>query len=69
MKNRIFEKLLPNGHNDGPETATAEGPQLDMQTIKDGLSDVTTFVHEHPAACLGAAFTVGILLGWMVKRS
>ena len=68
MKNRIFD-MFSNGHNKPAGTATAEKPQLDMQTVKEGLADVTTFVAEHPAACGGAAFTVGILLGWVVKRS
>ena len=68
MKNRIFE-LFSNGHNKSGGTATAEKPQFDMQTVKEGIDDVTTFVADHPAACVGAAFTVGILLGWMVKRS
>ena len=68
MKNRIFE-MFSNGHNKPAGTATAEKPQLDMQAVKEGLEDVTTFVAEHPAACVGAAFTAGILLGWVVKRS
>jgi hypothetical protein len=68
MKNRIFE-MFANGHNKPAGTATADKPSFDMQTVKEGLSDVSTFVAEHPAACLGAAFTFGIFLGWMVKRS
>jgi ElaB/YqjD/DUF883 family membrane-anchored ribosome-binding protein len=68
MKNRIFE-MLTNGRDKPSGAATAETPQLDMQTVKDSLQDVTKFVAEHPAACIGAAFGVGILLGWMVKRS
>jgi ElaB/YqjD/DUF883 family membrane-anchored ribosome-binding protein len=68
MKNRIFD-TRPNGLNGPSATATADKPPIDMQKIKEGLSDVSTFVAENPAACLGAAFSVGILLGWVVKRS
>jgi len=68
MKNRIIE-MLTNGQNKSGGTATADKPQFDMQSVKEGMEGVTDFVAEHPAACVGAAFGFGILLGWMVKRS
>lgn len=36
--------------------------------ISDRIADVETYIKQHPATGIGAAFCIGILLGWLIKR-
>jgi ElaB/YqjD/DUF883 family membrane-anchored ribosome-binding protein len=39
-----------------------------QKQIGQRIRQVETFIQEHPATGIGAAFCIGILLGWFIKR-
>ena len=70
MKNRI-PNYLP-----APKTKTLPSPSSDsklldqvQKQITDRMRAVETYVQEHPVTGIGAAFFIGIFLGWIIKRS
>jgi len=36
--------------------------------LKDWVSQLRTYVEQSPAASLGAALSIGVVLGWLLKR-
>ena len=38
------------------------------QAASDSLRKVGEFIGNHPAACLAAAVTCGVIIGWLAKR-
>ncbi len=69
MKNRISDDLLAS---DPPiprtPTATTELLNSAQKQLDQGRRAVEMYVQEHPAVGIGAAFCIGVLIGWISKR-
>jgi ElaB/YqjD/DUF883 family membrane-anchored ribosome-binding protein len=70
MINRI-PNYLPASKTKALPSPTAEPKLLDLvqRQIAERMHVVETYVHEHPITGIGAAFCIGIFLGWFIKRS
>ncbi len=69
MKNRIPNYLSAarrNGQSSQP--VFQEFRDLAQNQIACRMRQVETYVEEHPATGIGAAFCIGIFLGWVIKR-
>jgi ElaB/YqjD/DUF883 family membrane-anchored ribosome-binding protein len=71
MKNRVFDKLfsttiVKDRPADLPNAAKTRGGI--RQKADWSRQAVEDFVVSHPALALGAAVSVGLLLGWWIKR-
>ena len=42
-----------------------EGPEGGMQQVR---RRVENFIADHPGIALGAALSLGVILGWLIKR-
>ena len=63
----------PEVSNNGPgriRFGLENGEAVDMARQKASriIREIEQFVARQPAICLGAALSVGIALGWLVKR-
>ena len=69
MKNRI-PNYLPASKTKAPLSLSADIKLLDLvrKQITDRMRVVETYVQEHPVTGIGAAFCIGIFLGWVIKR-
>jgi len=69
MKNRI-PNYLPASKTKAQPLPSAHPELLDLvqKQIADRMRVVETYVHEYPVAGIGAAFCIGIILGWFIKR-
>jgi len=69
MINRI-PKLLPPPKRSGQASPAAipEWRRLAQKQIADRLRQVESYVQAHPVTGIGAAFCIGVLLGWIIKR-
>jgi ElaB/YqjD/DUF883 family membrane-anchored ribosome-binding protein len=68
MKNRIPD-YLPSPMGTGqPSQPAQELGDLAQKQIACRLRPIETYVQEHPATGIGAAFCIGIFLGWVIKR-
>jgi len=72
MQNRVTNERPPRvrlldqqmaATNEGNDPADAMYRQLEA-----ARQSAEEFIASHPAACLGAAVSIGILLGWWIKR-
>ena len=69
MKNRIPDYLLDASRTDQPTAPVfQELRELARKQFADQMRQAETFVREHPATGLGAAFCIGIFLGWVIRR-
>ncbi len=69
MKNRIPDYLPNSPRTDQPpERAFQELRDLARKQFADRMRQAETCVREHPMSGLGAAFCIGIFLGWVIKR-
>ena len=69
MKNRIPDCLSALERRGQPSQPTfQELRNLAQRQIAVRLRQVEQFVEEHPASGIGAAFGIGIFLGWIIKR-
>lgn len=69
MKNRIPDYPLRSRRTDQPSEPTfQELRDLAGKQFADRLRQAETYVQTHPASGLGAAFCIGIFLGWVIKR-
>lgn len=69
MKNRIPDYLSASSQTDqASEPTFQELRDLARAQFADRLRQAETFVREHPVSGLGAAFCIGIVLGWVIKR-
>jgi ElaB/YqjD/DUF883 family membrane-anchored ribosome-binding protein len=69
MKNRIPEYLRTSRQKDlPPQPATHELLSLAQKQIASQVRKIETFVNKHPVTGIGAAFCIGIFLGWVIKR-
>ena len=69
MKNRIpHYPLAPTRTVQPPETTFQELRPLARKQFSDRMHQAGTYVSKHPVSGLGAAFCIGIFLGWVIKR-
>ena len=69
MINRIPEALRPSLHEGQPSQSGFGGLRdLAEKHLGNRIRQVKTFVQEHPAAGIGAALFLGVVLGWVIKR-
>jgi len=69
MINRIPDSLpLPKRKQPPPKPGSQALSELAQQQITYRLRQVETYVQAHPVTGIGAAFCIGILLGWIIKR-
>ena len=69
MMNRLPNFLpLPRRSGQPSRPANQEWRHLAQRQIADRLRQVETYVQAHPVTGIGAAFCIGVLLGWIIKR-
>jgi ElaB/YqjD/DUF883 family membrane-anchored ribosome-binding protein len=70
MKNRI-PNYLPVPKRKAVPSQSANPKLLDLvqKQIADPMRVIEAYVQEHPVTGIGAAFFIGIFLGWIIKRS
>lgn len=69
MINRIPDyPLAPPRTVQPSEQAFQELRNLARKQFADRMRQAETYVREHPVSGLGAAFCIGIVLGWVIKR-
>ena len=69
MKNRIPAFLAaPRKKVQKSPPAFQELRDLAQKQMASRLRQVETYIHEHPGTALGAAFCIGIFLGWIIRR-
>jgi ElaB/YqjD/DUF883 family membrane-anchored ribosome-binding protein len=69
MNSRIPEYLRASRQKDLPsQPAIQELLNLAQKQIASRMRQVESFVHKHPVTGIGAAFCIGIFLGWVIKR-
>jgi ElaB/YqjD/DUF883 family membrane-anchored ribosome-binding protein len=69
MKNRIPAYLsAPRRENQPTQPAAQELPSLAQKQIGYWMHKIETYVQTHPVTGIGAAFCIGIFLGWIIKR-
>ena len=56
----------------GPQTPSANGhgsrPSLSLSSVKQLADPIENLILKYPAAALASAFTVGVLVAWLIKR-
>ena len=69
MKNRIPNYLpAPKNKSLPSRSAAPELLELVQKQITDRMRVVETYVQAHPVTAIGAAFCIGVFLGWVIKR-
>lgn len=69
MKNRIFNYPPAPRRKRQPSQPAFQGLRsLAQEQIVGRLRHVQTYVQEHPVTGVGAAFCIGIFVGWIIKR-
>lgn len=69
MKNRFPGYLSDSRRTDRPsEPAFQDLRDLAREQFADRMRQAKAYVRQHPASGLGAAFCIGIFLGWIIKR-
>jgi ElaB/YqjD/DUF883 family membrane-anchored ribosome-binding protein len=69
MKTRIPDCLpMPRQKAQPPQSAIHELRNLAHRQFACRMRQVEAYVHEHPVTGIGAAFCIGIFLGWVIKR-
>ena len=69
MNNRLGV-FTPAARREGQPSSPAPlswHDQAQMQ-ITRGVRQIETYVQQHPLTGIGAAFSIGIVLGWFIKR-
>ena len=67
MKNRLLDYPAAAEHQAAarPLQSGEEGPESAMQQVR---RRVENFIADHPGISLGAALSLGVILGWLIKR-
>ena len=69
MMNRIPDYLPTSSRIGQPsQSAFQELRDLAQKQIAGRMRQVQTYVQEHAVTGIGAAFCIGIFLGWVIKR-
>jgi ElaB/YqjD/DUF883 family membrane-anchored ribosome-binding protein len=48
-----------------PSAALPDRTHLDLEVQKRWVEEC---IHKHPEASVGAAFCLGVMIGWLIKR-
>jgi ElaB/YqjD/DUF883 family membrane-anchored ribosome-binding protein len=69
MNNRLTPPLPLLKRSDQPPQPAFDAlrDQAEKQ-ISAGIAGIEAYIKQHPATGIGAAFCIGILLGWLIKR-
>jgi ElaB/YqjD/DUF883 family membrane-anchored ribosome-binding protein len=62
MKNRLFDLLTSPTSGDRRQSTESA---IDTERLRITAEE---WISKNPAAALGAALAVGVLLGWLIKR-
>ena len=69
MKNRIPDLLPAQGKKGQPSQPTFQGLRnLAQDQFVVRIRQVESYVQVHPVTGVGAAFCIGIFLGWFINR-
>jgi ElaB/YqjD/DUF883 family membrane-anchored ribosome-binding protein len=69
MKNRISDYLpAPRHWGQSSKAAIPESRQLSHYQNAHQTYDIESYVTEHPLVAIGAAFSIGVFLAWLIKR-
>ena len=69
MKNRLLDYFMTSSDPSRQSTASLEEWSEKAQSeLTFVVRQVEDYVKEHPAIGIGATFTLGVILGWIVKR-
>jgi len=69
MNSRIADYLPAAGRKGQPsQLAFQELGHLAQKQFAYRMRQVETYIQEHPVTGIGAAFGIGIFLGWIIKR-
>ena len=69
MNSRIADYLPAAGRKgQPPQPVFQELRHLAQKQFADRMRQVETYIQEHPVTGIGAAFCIGIFLGWINKR-
>ena len=69
MKNRIPNYLAAPRKNGQPSKPAVQALRnLAQQQMVYRIHQVESYVQMHPVTGVGAAFCIGIFLGWFIKR-
>ena len=69
MKNRISDYLsAARRKGQSSKAAIPASRQLSHCQNAFRTPDVESYVTEHPLAAIGAAFSIGVFLAWLIKR-
>ena len=69
MKNRITDYLsAPRHQGESSKTVIPQSRQLPHGQNAYTTHDVESYVREHPLLAIGAVFSIGVFLAWMIKR-
>lgn len=63
MKNRIAD-YMP----EALRSPKGKAAGLQMPDVASFIKPANEFVTRHPGPCLAAAFTVGVIVAWWIKR-
>jgi ElaB/YqjD/DUF883 family membrane-anchored ribosome-binding protein len=69
MKNRILNYLpAPKPKSLPSRSANSQLLDLVQTQIADRMRVIEMYVQAHPVTGIGAAFCIGMFLGWFIKR-
>ena len=69
MKNRMTDYLAASRHEGQTSKAVMrESRQLSHFQNAQRTHDIESYVAEHPLLAIGAAFSIGVFLAWLIKR-
>lgn len=72
MMNRILNDLPPSRRKgklpQPPQPVAQELHHLAEEQLACRMRQVAMYVQEYPATGISAAFCIGIILGWVIKR-
>lgn len=69
MRNRISDYLpAPGGESQSRKVSLSESRQLSRRHDAFRTHEVESYVVKHPLAAIGAAFSIGVFLAWLIKR-
>lgn len=69
MKNRISDYLSTSRYK-APASTVVNPPSRPLLNGQDrnATQHVESYVLKHPLVAVGAAFSIGVFLAWMIKR-
>ena len=69
MKNRLLDYFMTTSeHSQQSTAALEEWGEKAQDELTYWVHQVEAYVKEHPAIGIGATFSMGVILGWLLKR-